>query len=90
MAEPITETAIKSKEELADAIKEMIGEEGYKCLAAVVTYPDGVKLITHGVPNLELELGMLTQAIQTLWMRAQTVQQAMFQAAIRERQGGVN
>lgn len=91
MVEPTSEkTASKSKEELANELRKMIGEEGYRCLAALVFYPDGVKLVSHGVPTLELELSMLTHSIQTLWMRAQAVQQAMYQAALREQKNGVN
>jgi hypothetical protein len=81
---------IKSHEDLAQALREAVTDPEYRCLVAVAFYPDGAKLVIHGVPNLELEAGMLQQAIQTLAYRKAQVDQAIMASEIREKRSGVN
>jgi hypothetical protein len=86
-----TTIGIRSPGELVDALKEMIlGEDGYRCLVAVVFYADGARLVIHGTSTLEIEVGMLGQAIQFLWSRISDLRLAIHEATIREEKGGTN
>lgn len=84
------ETGKKTASELADVLKEMVLEREYMCLVSVVYYGDGIKVVTHGVPTLELEAGMLAQAVQILFSRLNDVRLAIHAAGIREEKNGAN
>lgn len=80
----------KTRTELLDALREMVTEDGYKCLIGVVFYPNGAKLVIHGAPNMEIEADMLRTSIMTLCYRLNDVRVALHAATLREEKNGTN